>query len=561
MPAVLTRDCCQTRKDVTFQLSQLRVNTGEVTGHLAPYPRPLVALDKMPDQINRLVHGKVAPEDLVLEENLPDFLLAEEIAEGTWTLPQGLAYHNYVPSRWLPKYWYQFQEALRTLPQPDPYQTGPGHSLLPRTHHVALVESPPCLPNNYHLYRMKWIDVSSDAQWAQRQAMGCSIRWSVNLQYFIDSRYLPRALLAQLSVKEFMAWPEAQSGPGQPFRLRVPGRPGLSLDAVINHYMGLQFPLAVARQQAELVFAQEERRGSVYLRGTIRASNSLDPIFPLPFPRANQFIELTPDPPRLTCLDRPPFPCPGNRSLRTSALYPHFPRSLPAGTDLTGKRSEEGSAVEDFVLEYGDRMDQEYQEEITIKDEVLDEDEEGDLEVDETAEESTILMPPPQPIQPSALQGMMGRVMKDLARIPNRPDQPSRYQPLQPYRDLPDLTEVDRQLRRHCHTSPLVSVLRTQQFIWLEVLELVRAIELKVRDPTYRLADRWTPQMLEGPRKKVVNQAIRRCQRRSGAGSKKKTGLTKARPPVGIGKKSSTPTSEEPTPLMEETTSTSPGPM
>ena len=126
VPAVLTRDCCQIRKDVTTQLSQLKVNTGEVTGHLAPYPRPLVALDKMPDQINRLVHGKVAPEDLVLEENLPDFLLAEEIAEGTWTLPQGLAYHNYVPSRWLPKYWYQFQEALRTLPQPDPHQTGPG---------------------------------------------------------------------------------------------------------------------------------------------------------------------------------------------------------------------------------------------------------------------------------------------------------------------------------------------------------------------------------------------------------------------------------------------------
>ena len=183
------------------------------------------------------------------------------------------------------------------------------------------------------------------------------------------------------------------------------------------------------------------------------------------------------------------------------------------------------------------------------------------MEVDETAEENTILLPPPQPIQPSDLQGMMGRVMKDLARIPNRPDQPSRYQPLQPYRDLPDLTEVDRQLRCHCHTSPLVSVLRTQQFIWLEVLELVRAIELKVRDPTYQLADRWTPQMLEGPRKKVVNQAIRRCQRRSAAGSKKKTGPTKARPPVGTGKKSSTPTAEEPTPLMEETTSTSPGPM
>ena len=206
-------------------------------------------------------------------------------------------------------------------------------------------------------------------------------------------------------------------------------------------------------------------------------------------------------------------------------------------------------------------MDQEYQEEITIKDEVLDEDEEGNLVVDETAEENILLMPPPQPIQPSALQGMMGQVMKDLAKIPNRPDQPSRYQPLQPYRDLPDLTDADRHLRRHCHTSPLVSVLRTQQFIWLEVLELVRAIELKVRDPTYRLADRWTPQMLEGPRKKVVNQAIRRCLRRSGAGSKKKAGLTKARSPAGIGRNSSTPLTEEPTPLMEETTSTSPGPM
>ena len=554
VPAVLTRDCCQTRQDVTTQLSQLKVNMDEVTGHLATYPRPLVAMEKIPDQINRLVHGKVSPEDLVLEENLPDFLLVEEIAEGTWSLPPGMAYQNYVPSHWLPRYWHQFQEALLMLPQPDPYQRGPGHSLLPRTHQVSLVESPPCLPSNYHLYRMKWLEVASDSQWTKRQAMGCFIRWSVNMQYFIDSRYLPQELLQQISVKDFMLWPEAMSGPEQPFRLRVPGRPGLSLESVVNHYMSLQFPLAVARQQAELVLTQETQRGSVYLRGTIRASNKLDPIFPLPFPKADQFIELIPDPPRLTCLARPPFP-PGSRSLRTSVLYPHFPRSLPAGTDLTGKKSDAESAVEDFVLEYG--MDQEV---ITIKDEVLDEDEEGDLEVDETAEENPTPRPLPHPTPPSALQEMLSQVMRDLAKIPNRPDQASRFQPLQPYRDLPDLADVDRQLRRHCHTTPLVSVLRTQQFIWLEVLELVRAIEIKVRDPMYQLAERWTPQMLEGPRRKVVTQAIRRCQRRNGAGSKRRTGVARTRPAPGTKKKVPTP-AEEPVLPTEDATPTLPGPM